>query len=282
MRALLLMALLFATPAYAAPYTGMALLPLQAKSFPKETALDILTHSPRPTFAFAYKAFGSDPRNVHWLIQRLVDRQVVGDAPVRVSAYLTCGPCRSPRRTGPLALARFRPDLNIPDLNKLIERKDAKVLRDWRRWVSNFRAQFLVQEYSKRVEWRIYVELEDNLSVKSYMTLRKAARSILLSDNIQFARNRFGTPQRPVQSEAIEVHTYAVSTVRNLRPGDAVNGDGVDEDPTAAEYAEMKRRQVDFLLWRPEWQNPNTPLGQRKYIINDVRCLKKAMQRKVC
>lgn len=280
--ALLLIAILFATPALAAPYTGMALLPLQAKNFPKEKALEVLTYSPRPTFAFAYQAFGSDTSNVHWLIQRLVDRQVVGSPPLRISAYLTCGPCRPPRRTGPLALARFRPDLSIPELNRLVEKRDAKVMRDWQRWVSKFDKDFLAPSASFNVQWRIYVELEDNLSTKAYMHLRKATKKALAGRNVEFARNRFNNFQRPIQSEAVEVHTYDARVVRNLRAGDAVNGDGVEADPTAAEYAEMIRRKVDYLIWRPEWQSPNVPLKQRKYIINDLSCLKKAMKRKVC
>jgi len=280
--ALLLIAILFATPALAAPYTGMALLPLQARKFPKEKALEVLIHSPRPTFAFAYKAFGSDTANVHWLIERLASRQVAGSPPIRVSAYLTCGPCRPPRRTGPLALARFRPDLSIPELNRLVERRDRKVMRDWDRWVARFDKDFLAPSASFNIQWRIYVELEDNLSTKAYMHLRRATQKTLLGRNVEFARNRFGTYQRTIQSEAVEVHTYDARVVRNLRPGDAVNGDGVDADPTAAEYAEMARRKVDYLIWRPEWQNPNIPLKDRVYIINDLKCLKKAMKRKVC
>jgi len=279
---LILITLLTASAAVAEPYTGMALLPLQAKNFPKEKALEVLIHSPRPTFAFAYKAFGGDTANVHWLIERLASRQVAGSPPLRVSAYLTCGPCRPPRRTGPLALARFRPDLSIPELNRMVERQDGKVMRDWSRWVAKFDRDFLEPSASFNIRWRIYVELEDNLSTKAYMHLRKAARKVLAGRNVEFARNRFGTYQRTIQSEAVEVHTYDTNVVRNLRPGDAVNGDGVDRDPTAAEYAEMIRRKVDYLIWRPEWQNPNTPLKDRVYIINDLKCLKKAMKRKVC
>jgi len=274
--ALCLTAALFASNAHARPYTGLALIPLAAPSFPKEKALEVLKASPRPTFAFVNAAFGNSPKNIHWLIDGLVSDPLVNATPLRVSFYLSCGPCRPPRRTGPLALARFRPDLSIVQLNGLLERQDRKVMSDWRRWVKRARARFI--DPRPNVEWRIFVELEDNLTDKAYRVMLASARKSLKGlPMLHFARNRFGAPSSAT-GRPIEVHTYGITD--QLRRGDAINGDGETRDPTQREYDQMS--QVDFLLWRAEWQMPNTPLRDRVYRMTDIKCLKRAMRRKAC
>lgn len=259
------------------PYTGMALLPLQNERFPVKVAARVLQASPNPTFAFVHMAFGRGPQNVHFLIDSLESHKAATASRLRVSAYATCGPCRPPRRTGTGALRRFRPQLDINGLNRALERGDRRVLRAWSSYTRRFVQKVLAPR--PEVEWRLYVELEDNLTEKAYVALRRVfGRQARGLPHHHFARNAMGQPRR-FNHEPIEVHSYETSDILRLIPGDAVNGDGLTDYPTAMQYATMNARGVDFLLWRPEWQDPNKPLGARQFRIPERRRLACAMRR---
>lgn len=263
-----------------AQHRGLAALPLLDPRYPVEDVYEVVKESPRPAINILYGTFGKSPKNLHHIIRRLVSNRRGRNHPIRIGVYVTCGPCRRPRRDG--TLEHFKPRLTIGQLNRAIERRN----RATERLITSFKARAAtIVGWSKSwsefdIEWRIFPELEDNLTSKARQILTNA-----LSDEIrehpewQIAIN----PLRPIKHPGIplEVHSDSLSVARSLFRGDAISFDGIDRFPTQALVDILQARRADLLYWDRSMSDPNKPLNKRKYAIRNKEKLKALMRGQV-
>ena len=128
---------------------GLSLFALMNPNFPVSDAQHLLKTSCNPALGILPDVFGSDDTNYHTVVSDYEQ--------LTVTLYVTCGPCRQPRRDGSVVV--FRPDLNIPQLNNGIV-YDPQVRADYEARVQNLVERFVVPY--PQFEFIIIPELEDS------------------------------------------------------------------------------------------------------------------------
>jgi len=267
-----------------AQHIGLAALPLLDPRYPVQDVYEVLRESNRPAVNILYGTFGKSPVNLNRLLERMVSHHSEWLAPLRIGVYVTCGPCRRPRRDG--SLEHFAPGLTISEFNRAIERKNRainRVIQDqYRKRVRKILA-LSDQWAAYPIEWRIFPELEDNLSVKARIVLIKILREELRVHPLNFVWSIAINPLEHARIAGIplEVHSASASLASKLLPGDAVSFDGVDEFPSQNLIDTLRARKADYLYWDRAMQDPNKPVSQRRYAIQNKERLKALMRGKV-
>lgn len=259
-----------------AQHRGLATLPLLDPRYPIWDIYDVLKESSAPTLNILYGTFGKSKKNLDTLLGKLVNYHPDFRDSIRIGVYVTCGPCRRPRRDG--TLEHFRPRLTISQLNGVIERRNRVIITNYRKRVKRI-FSFSNEWLAYPIEWRIFPELEDNLTWQ--------ARAILinvLNDEIRqhpewhIAIN----PLKPIVTQLpLEVHSDDINIAKMLQKGDAISLDGIDRFPTQALVDISTSRKIDLLYWDRAMQDPNKPISQRKYHIQNKPRLKSFMRGRV-
>lgn len=248
--------------------TGVGILSLCHPKFPVNEAIKTLRKSPRPTFAFLYRTFGVSCPNLERLTSALADMPSVSKFGLSATVYVTCGPCRRPRRNG--TLAHWRPDLTIDQLNSLLSdrKKKRKVLADYEREVR--RVFSLTAKRAPWVRWRIAAELEDNLTLKGRRELLKIVAKVFQKSRYVLVENPLLPSLRSRPKTILEYHSYESRLTSQLLRGDIVFGDGVNEFPQSSTLKFLRDKGLVHLFWRPCWQgfdmrNPSLSVDRRRY-----------------
>lgn len=267
-----------------AQHIGLAALPLLNARYPVEDVYEVLRESKRPAINILYGTFGKSSHNLDLLLERMVSHHSTWLAPLRVGVYVTCGPCRRPRRDG--SLEHFASGLTISEFNRVIERpnrgKNRVVLNEYRKRVRRVLA--LSNKWGAwPIEWRIFPELEDNLSAKARRVLTNILREEIRAHPLNFAWHVAINPLQKTRIPGVplEVHSASVPLANTLLPGDAVSFDGVDEFPSQSLLNALKARRADYLYWDFAMQQPNRPIKDRKFTIQNKPRLKALMRGQV-
>ena len=237
---------------------GIQTLGLLNPKFPVNDAYEVLKDARNPSFAFVYKSFGSRKENLWRLIELLGNRPDYPSSITTVFVYADCGPCRPPRRPKGLFPLILK-DLTIQRLNRLLERRDAYLLARLNKDLEEIRS------YLRRmpgVHYVFYPGLEDNLTKGAHAVFRDLALQVFRErDDVTLGRN----PLNPHKaSYPIEVHSYSLSTLRQLKKGDILAGDGfilcypgekgckgLSLNTARTLVREARRRGVHLLFWGP-------------------------------
>ena len=269
--------LLFTARDAEAQHRGLAALPLLNKRYPVRDVYDVIKESKHPAINILYGTFGKKPDNLNRLLELMAADNSGSIERLRVGIYVTCGPCRYPRRDG--SLEHLKPRLSISQFNRIIERRNRVIITSFRK-----RAERIL-DWSKPwsgfgIEWRIFPELEDNLSHKARQILiRELAKLTADRPEWHIAINPLNPTRIP--GMPLEVHNDSPSLAGNLRPGDAVSLDGVDRFPSQRLIDTLDSRHADFLYWDRAMQDPNKPVKDRKFFIRNKNRLKALMRGKV-
>jgi hypothetical protein len=230
---------------------GLAILALQHPKFPVRDAVQVLRQSKRPAFAFLYRTFGTGQGNIKRLISGLAGHPYVDSGHSRGIVYVSCGPCRPPRR--PVGYNTWAKALDIARLNLALKRDTRKrraLLASYRREVA--RVKTITDKYP-HIQWTIVPELEDNLTNRG-RNLLMAEIVAVYRDSVRVVAN----PLRPHRTAGVglELHSNQLRHLQahDIRAQDMVSLDGVTAFPSLAFGREVLRRRALMLLWRPNWQ----------------------------
>ena len=257
---------------------GLLTLALLNDKFPVKEACEILSESPRPSFGFVYRAFGTNPKNLHTLIDCLANHPVRPASSIGVYVYLECGPCRPPRR--PKGLFNiFLANHSISQVNKKLESGDDATLNA------------VSEEYGRVadalptnpiVKYHIAPGLEDNYTPKAFIALKSIIEKVFIAQFIALKGKIFRNPQDWLipSEEPIEIHTYEGALVSYLKPGDVITGDGVTlcfpnqkrcdgYNLKQVKYliSEAEKKGVTVLIYRADMQGLPLEQGNRPLFI---------------
>jgi hypothetical protein len=266
----------YAQPSCPSASSGLVTIALASPRFPVGKAADALRTSPHPSFAFLLRSFGTKYSNVQALIDRL-SSEAHSDRCITVIIYGDCGPCRFPRR--PKGLFNIlAPRESISSLNRKLEHGDLRTLQAF-----NKEWQSILPSLPQRQGLR-YVfmpGLEDNFTQRAYAVLEALAQQIFAGRaDVQIGRNALSSFRGGGIREA---HSYAPSTLRQLKRGDVITGDGevlcfpgqrcrgYSLSAVRRLALEARARGIHFLVWLPESQGLPRNIGNNPVFIPPSR-----------
>jgi len=224
------------------PRVGLALLPLLQPRFPVEAARKVLSTSDRPSLAFLYGPFGTDPRNILKLVQGLE-----GEAHVQI--YVLSGPTRAPRAKID-GMQDFFKDLPIPHFNRKVT-NDFEVQERFRARVLKIKEEII--DPLPHAHFVLVPELEDNLTRGG----RERLVSILREVFSGYTRVCIRTNPLPlVRTEGVPVETHDPKKIKKLAVGDSFSEDGLRVSHSRSQLLidRTLAQGADYYLWRCEWQ----------------------------
>lgn len=247
MRTLLTACIIFLLPILGfcqdtAPRTGLALLPLLHPNFPVGAAKRVLAQTERPSIAFLYGPFGTNPRNILSLVDGLPGE-------VQVQIYLLSGPTRTPRAKIN-GMQDFYKELPISHFNRRVA-NDVVVQRDFRERV--LRVKEGIVDQLPNVHFILVPELEDNLTRGGRSQLVATIKEVFSGyEKVTIRTN----PLPLVRTEGFAVETHDPHKIKRLTVGDAFSEDGliVSNRRTQKLIEKARTQGADYYLWRCEWQ----------------------------
>jgi len=246
---------------------GAGFLGLLHPKFPAKEAAQFLRRFERPATAFLYRTFGVNDAHLKILLDDYRSARWNGGAPLQITAYIDCGPCRRPRRNG--SLPHFRADLTISQFNSTLQKNSKarkKLLADYRNEARRVRR---LVDLAPDFDWIICPSLEDNLSEQGFRQLSKVVRTEFRGVKYKLMRNPMSGGR--ADAEVLELHLTDDSRFHLLRPGDMYFADGEKALHSSDFIRSLLESGIGYIAWRPCWQgitnNPNTPPGQRTYSL---------------
>lgn len=275
MRLLLLLVIVLTIPARAD--VGIFVPSLLNPRFPVDDIIDLKPNA----VAVLAKSFGSKWSNL----------ERVSPHVKTVILYLDCGPCRDPRRPkGQFSV--IAPNMNISRFNRALGRRNPRLLRELRKYLSGVYGRL---PRLGEIEYIIVPSLEDNFTHDAYVVFRELVREVFATERI--VRNPLHGNRWP--GDGLEVHSYSTIDASRLRPGDIINGDGVESCLATScnelDFAEL-RKWVDIansvgalpVIYIPQIQGlpanikqggvSFTPPDKRKYTVHNIKQLRRLIE----
>ena len=155
---LLLLLLLAKSTSLEAQTVGVGYYAIQNKTFPCERALEVFNGVKRPTLMFLWSTFGAGTACVEKFAK-------MNNRNKQIYIHFSNECCR---RNGTCKKGELLRTTNVKDLNKLLEKKDKKTLKEYQKRMEEI-LLFIdkVMIYAPNTTWFISTGLEDNYSTNA-------------------------------------------------------------------------------------------------------------------